>query len=97
MKSEKFDARLQLAVRAALELVSLDQDFPLLDIFLHVRPPLDEYAMHTLTRVGVNGEITPDKSIYTAKLAIHVIEELSEELWVGAMTLSQKLQIRRVV
>jgi hypothetical protein len=62
-----------------------------LDVFVQTRDDPGPDAMEFLQRIGVRN-VRPNRKVFTAQLTAEKLDELSEQPWVMALTLSTPLR-----
>jgi hypothetical protein len=62
-----------------------------LSVFVQTNGAPGPDAVALLERIGVR-DIRPNRRVYTANVEAHVLDELSEQPWVRALTLSSPLR-----
>ena len=62
-----------------------------LEVFVQTKGDPGPDAIEFLQRVGVRN-VRPNRKVFTAQLAADVLDELSEQPWVMALTLSAPLR-----
>ena len=87
MNYQKIDAALAVALQDIQ-----DWEARILVVFIQTESELDNDAVAFLERLGVRG-VTNKRQIFTATLSRREIEELSEQVWVKYLRLSQKLRL----
>jgi hypothetical protein len=86
MNYNKLDPGLQVALESADASVGR-----VLDVFVQTDGSQGPEAIAVLERMGVRN-VRPHKKVFTAQLAANVLDELSEQPWVRALTLSTPLR-----
>ncbi|MEM1395326.1 MAG: hypothetical protein AAGG00_18950 [Cyanobacteria bacterium P01_H01_bin.150] len=69
-----------------------DQSRPCLVVFIHIELPIDSEAIALLEDFSVSG-ITAQRDVFTATLSSNAVSQLSEQLWVKSLKLSQQLRL----
>jgi len=85
MDYRKLDAPL-----AALVDEAEDREAPIGEVFIHTDGPPGQAALAMLQRLSAKGDA--NRTIFTAKLSVEAIVELSEQSWVRYLKLSQRLR-----
>ncbi|QLE48692.1 hypothetical protein FD724_11575 [Nostoc sp. C057] len=87
MDFQKLDA----ALATALNDVQNPEE-PSLEVFIHTEPILDSAATAVLKNLGISGVIS-GRDIFTARLSLNALSQLSEEPWVKYLKRSQQLRL----
>ena len=87
MNYQKLDAGLAIALNEVE-----NPNEPSLVVFVHTNAPLDADKIAFLESSGITG-VTEGKDIFTATLSVNAISELSQQVWVQYLKLSQKLRL----
>jgi hypothetical protein len=81
--------KLDGALASALTCIQNEQEIGF-EVFVHIVKPPAQGELAYLERLGAKGD--PRRTIFTARLSAQTIDELSEQPWVLAIKLSQRLR-----
>ena len=83
--------RLDAALSSALAERRFVADEPHFEVSVRTLAPPDEEQQRELQRLGVHGVSGRDR-IFSARLGLHALEELSEKPWVRLVSLARVLK-----
>jgi hypothetical protein len=84
-------AKLDAALSSALSETGLAADEPRLLVSVRTVAPPDPAQQQELERLGVQG-VSANERIFSARLSVHALSELSEKPWVRLVSLARLLK-----
>lgn len=84
-------AKLDAALSSALSETRLDEDEPRLVVSVRTLEPPDIAQQRELERLGVQG-VSCDGRVFSARLSVQALAELSEKPWVQLVSLARLLR-----
>ena len=84
-------AKLDAALSSALSETRLSEDEPRLLVSVRTLAPPDPAQQQELERLGVQG-ISGEERVFSARLSVHDLSELSEKPWVRLVSLARVLR-----